>query len=447
MLPLLLSSLLLPGCLDKAARETTGEQGGGQGGAGSSALLGIGLSPNNPVVSIGETVEFEVKAYYEDTSYEVITDQISWTITEPRVAGGHGGVITALAEGVSDVIATHPDGLSAKVELTVVGEGAQVTDVEMSPAELELAVGDYAQLSAIATYDDGNVGNLAGSCDWSSDDGGVAAVDTSGGVTGRGEGTTTVRAGCDGQEISARVEVVAEGTAAGQPDLHIDLFEADVDGDAVEYTLLVENRGDAGAAGFYVDLYLDRDSTPAGGGTGYDGFTWISSLAAGGYTLVYIDLEGVAAGTWSSYAYADPEGWVDESDESNNVAGPIAVSVAGSGGGTVEGSDLTITYFDAVSDGSYTYYEMEIANLGDTTAYNFWLDLYLDAWGSPDVCEEGDLFAFIEELGPGEYAAFEADVDDGPWWYWDSYLVVDTCDDVDEANESNNEVMLTIYPE
>jgi hypothetical protein len=67
---------------------------------------------------------------------------------------------------------------------------------------------------------------------------------------------------------------------------------------------------------------------------------------------VPLELTGLAPGAYSSWTYADPEQWVDESDDGNNIAGPLQVQIAGSG---IEGPELEITYFDAISDGSYTY--------------------------------------------------------------------------------------------
>ena len=440
---MLLSTLILLGCLDPNARESSDQPGPG-GGAGGSELLGLGLAPNDPIVSIGETVEFEVKAYYADTTYAIITDQILWVSTEPRVADFKGGpVATALSEGVSDIIATFEDGVSAKVELTVVGEGVEVTQLAMSPTSLEIREGEYAQLSAIATYSDGTSGNLAGSCDWSSDDTGVAAVDDAGGVTGRGKGDTTVRASCDGYDVQAPVAVLDEDAQVSPADLKVTRMEVAINGYDVEYTVSVENIGGSGAAGFYVDLYLDH--YPDFSGEDYDGYAYVASLAAGANIQALVDLEGLSAGSYGSYTLVDPEGASGESNTQNNLLGPLEFTVESPT--SAIGPELTITYFDGATDGDYTLYEMEIANIGDTTAYNFWIDLYYDT-GTPDVCEEGDLYAFVEELGPGEYAAFEADVDDGPSWYWswDSALVVDSCDDVAESNEGNNIAWITLEP-
>ena len=438
---MLLYTMLLLGCLDPNARQSTGEGGGGGGGGGGSELLGLGLAPNDPIVSIGETVEFEVKAYYADTTYEIITDQVQWVSTESRVAEFKGGpVATALAEGVSDIIATFGDGVSAKVELTVVGEGVSVDELAMSPSSLEIREGEYAQLSAIATYSDGTSGNLAGSCDWSSDSTGVAAVDDAGGVTGRGRGDTVVRASCAGYDVQAPVTVLDEDAQVSPADLKVTRMEVAINGYDVEYTVSVENIGGSGAAGFYVDLYLDH--YPDFTGEDYDGYAYIAGLAAGANIQALIDFEGLPAGDYASYTIADPEGVSGDSSSTNNLLGPLEFTVEAPT--SVVGPELTITYFDGLTDGDYTYYQMQILNAGDTPAYNFWLDLHFDTGSAPDTCDEGDLYAFIEELGPGEYGDFEAEVEDGPWWYWDSALVVDSCDDVVESNESNNIAWITL---
>ena len=105
------------------------------------------------------------------------------------------------------------------------------------------------------------------------------------------------------------------------------------------------------------------------------------------------------------------------------------------------GPELTITYFDAVTGGGVVTYQMEVANAGDATAHNFWVDLHIDTDG-PALCEEGDLYAFVETLAPGEKAAFEAEVEGSPSG-WSSAFVVDSCDDVAESNEGNNIAWVT----
>jgi hypothetical protein len=89
---------------------------------------------------------------------------------------------------------------------------------------------------------------------------------------------------------------------------------------------------------------------------------------------------------------------------------------------------------------------MEITNRGDEAAAEFWLDLYFDRYSTPDVCEDGDLYGWVEYIGPGETLGFEAEIDDGPTAWWDSALYVDTCDDIAEADESNNIEWVTVYP-
>ncbi|MBT3218458.1 MAG: hypothetical protein HN348_05155 [Proteobacteria bacterium] len=110
--------------------------------------------------------------------------------------------------------------------------------------------------------------------------------------------------------------------------------------------------------------------------------------------------------------------------------------------------DLLITAFEGVSDGWWTEYTVTIRNDGETAATGFWLDLWYDRYTTPTFCEYGDEYVWVEGLEPDESATYTTSLDDGPWYYWDSVVLVDSCDDVTEKDETNNiawEEVLTYY--
>jgi len=408
-------------------------------------LLGIGLSPSNPVMVVNETISFEAKAFYADYTNEVITNEVDWVSTDERVATVDGsGRTTALAEGSASIIASYVDGMSAKVELTV--SGADVSSVSLSPSTVDVEVGDRVQLVANATFSDGTTGNIAASCDWTSPDAGVAQVDDAGLVTGNGEGSTQVSASYGSLSISpATVNVVAEGTQLPDPDIKITSFQASATGDTVSYTMTVENTGGGYASDFYVDVYLDRGSAPTYGDA-YDGFGWVPGLAAGESTPLYVDLYEVGSGSYSSWALADSDQFVDESNENNNDAGPASVSVSSGSSGY---ANLEITEFDAVSDGYYTLYTIEITNTGGADSGSFYVDLFLDQWSTPVVGDDGDYWGEVDNLEPGESVSWEPELDFGPYhysyYYWNSWLFADSYDMVYESNEDDNIEFLEVW--
>jgi len=155
--------------------------------------------------------------------------------------------------------------------------------------------------------------------------------------------------------------LVAKGYAPPAPDLVIERIVAA--GSQVQ--VVIRNRGDAAVAAadeFWVDLYINPSHAPAYNQTwpllGSQGATWgvtapALPLAAGGvFTLTtsggyYWPTKShivwpLAAGT-AVYAQVDSAnaatayGAVQESDESNNVGGPVAATAAGAGRNPAEG--------------------------------------------------------------------------------------------------------------
>lgn len=401
-------------------------------------LLGIGLSPNNPIMQVDETVAFEAKAFYADYSNQVITGEVDWVSTDERVATiGADGRATAHTAGSADIIASYVDGMSARVELTV--SGADISSVSLSPSNVDVEVGSRVQLVANATFSDGSTGNVAGSCDWSSGDSGIAQVDGGGLVTGAGEGSTQVSASYSGLSISpATVNVVAEGTELPVPDLDIRDIQASVSGDEVSYLFTVQNAGSGYASEFYVDLFLNPGGSP-GQDSAADAWGWVPGLAAGETTEVWVDLFDVDAGSYASYGWADKDAWVEESDEGNNKHGPVDVTVSTGASGY---PNLAITTFEGISDGYYTVYEIEVTNTGGADTGPFYIDLFLDQYDSPEVYDDGDLWGEVDNLAPGESVTFEPELDFGPYHhgysYWDSWIFADSYDEVFESDEGDN---------
>ncbi len=441
--PALLASavLLLAGC-PKGGDTADGADGG---------LLGIGLSPNDPIMLVDESIEFEAKAFYDDYSSAVITTEVDWVSSDERVAvveddGPDKGYCTALAEGTADIIATYADGMSARVQLTVTG--AEVTGISLSPSSVDVRVGDRVQLVATASFDDGSSGNVSGSCGWSSDSSAVASVDGAGLVTGESEGSTQVRASYSGFSIDpTSVTVVSEGTDLPDPDLRISSLDATVSGDTVSYSLVVDNDGGGYASEFYVDLFLDPGGEP-GSSDMYDGFAWVPGLAAGESTPVYVDLYDVDAGAYGSWAWADADGFVEESNEDNNTEGPVSVTVSSGSSGY---ADLAISSFEGLSDGYYTVYSVVVTNNGGTASGDFYLDLFVDSLYEPEIYDDGDLWVDVPSLAPGESYTWEPDIEYGPYdyyyYYWYSWVLADSYDEVYESDESNNTELIEVWAE
>ena len=132
---------------------------------------------------------------------------------------------------------------------------------------------------------------------------------------------------------------------------------------------------------------------------------------------------------------AIPEGSLGEN---NNIWGPEPVSVS-DGGGPI-GPDLSISYLHAYvqANQSQVLYIIDVTNTGDETAENFSLGVYSNPSFPPVAPAVADEELPILSLPPGETAYLSVIVRDLPEDYWQSYVLADRANSIDESNESNN---------
>jgi hypothetical protein len=112
-----------------------------------------------------------------------------------------------------------------------------------------------------------------------------------------------------------------------QPDLTIKSFNATVSGTSVDYAIEVCNVGGAAALLFRVDLYYNRLLAPGPLQVG-DQNAFILSLGAGACQVVKRSHQNAPVAIYSSWAFCDTLGTVQELSEANNAAGPKVVTVA-----------------------------------------------------------------------------------------------------------------------
>jgi hypothetical protein len=94
-------------------------------------------------------------------------------------------------------------------------------------------------------------------------------------------------------------------------------------GEPIEVRVTVTNQGSDDAGGFYVDVYKNLDTVPKlvfG-----DIYMHVSGLPAGASTNVVLEVTYYAAGEYKLWAQVDLDKSVDESNEGNNIYGPVSV--------------------------------------------------------------------------------------------------------------------------
>lgn len=163
----------------------------------------IRLSHSCETMAIGETLQLGAVLEPEN----VTNRNLSWTSTNPNVATVNPtGLIHALAQGTTQIIATTTDGsnLSAICEITVEKQFIEITQIQISPSSARISVGKSVKLNAIITPGDATSTNVL----WSSTNTSVATVSQDGNVEAIAEGEAVIIASIqDGSNLSATCNI------------------------------------------------------------------------------------------------------------------------------------------------------------------------------------------------------------------------------------------------
>jgi len=421
-----------------------------------SSLIGIGVGPQHPTVTLGESLQFTATGFYNDQTTRDITDTVEWYSDNPSVlevsnsldSEGSG---TTLSSGQSQVSAEFYGLSSPAVRVSVIQ--ASVDDLALSPASVILHQGQRVQLQAQASFSDGSHGNVSGSVVWMTDTPSVATVNSSGEAKAEGLGTAQIsglyQAGLKEFESNPTLVTVVDGDVViDDADLRIIGLSASSSGDTVSYSVQVKNSGGTPASGIWVDVWLNRTAAPPNPPTSGDGHQMIDLLAPGETQSVAIDLVGISPGNYQSWIMVDSfdSSFEGNLGENNNLWGPESVSVSG-GSGPI-GPDLSITYLQAFvqSAQGQVLYIIDVSNTGDEIAESFSVGVYANPSFPPVAPSTADEDLPIPNLGPGDTAYLSVIVRDVPSDYWQSYVLADRGGAVGEPNENNNLATFQVVP-
>lgn len=119
-------------------------------------------------------------------------------------------------------------------------------------------------------------------------------------------------------------------TAVAQPDLVVLSIETDPlkpdAGETVNVYVTVKNEASVAAGGFRIDWYADLGLPPPPSQVG-DAYESVSSLAAGATHTMSTIYTYSTPGIYNMYAQVDTNQEVTESNENNNVIGPVSIVV------------------------------------------------------------------------------------------------------------------------
>ncbi|MCP4543882.1 MAG: hypothetical protein GY832_42755, partial [Chloroflexi bacterium] len=209
----------------------------------------------------------------------------------------------------------------------------------------------------------------------------------------------------------------------------------------------IANTGTAYALGdFLVDWYADP-STPPISTTSGDG-TWTrSGLGTGRTILLTTTYTLTTAGTHTFYAQIDRTNVVTESDEMDNLTGPLTLIAS-----VMPQPDLVVIGLSVAPTiptlGQPVTLTVQIKNRGTlSTTADVRVDGYVDPVAVPGAGETGDVFTTIASLDPGQSVVVQLPYTFTTGEQHTLYAQVDALDVVSESIENNNvSEPLTVTP-
>jgi len=430
--------------------------GPGPGGTLPANLVGIGVSPNDPKVTVGEELHFTATGYYSDQTTRDITDTVDWTSSDTAVVEVSSSIDqegrgVTVGTGFARVKAAFFDLESNQVKVSVTE--ATIDELVLSPETGTLHAGESLQLQADASFSDGSRGNVSGSVRWITEDPSVATITATGRVDAVAEGTVDIVAVFDtsdgGIEGSpSTISVVGGDVTIEQADVRLVGVTVVALDDVVRYSLELKNSGGSPASSFWVDSWLNRTGAPPPPPTTGDAYQFVDLLEPGETKVIDIEAAGVAPGVYSSWILLDsyaniPEGSIGEN---NNVHGPYSVNVSADGGSI--GPELSVSYVQAFvqSAQDQVLFIVDITNTGDEPSGEFELGVFSNPTFPPAVGDDPDESLTVDSIPSGETAFLDLTVRSVPESWWQSYVFADHAGDVEELNESNNVASFQVVP-
>lgn len=152
----------------------------------NTAVETVTVSPTSATIGVGGTVDLSATVSPDDAADKTIT----WSSNDTDIAtvDSKTGVVTGVAAGEVDIIATSSNGKTGKCELTVTA-AVPVTSVTLNKTATTLLVDQTETLTATIAPDDATVKTVT----WTSSDETVATVED-GVVTAKKVGTATITA-------------------------------------------------------------------------------------------------------------------------------------------------------------------------------------------------------------------------------------------------------------
>ncbi len=164
-----------------------------------AALVSITVTPSNPSVGVGLTLQFTATGTFDDQSTADLTSSVTWHISASSVAtiDATTGLATGVSVGTTSISATEDGVTSTAVELGVTPPPALVSIAVTPNAGVSIGKGQSLQFTATGTFVDGSTADLTTAVSWASSLESVATIDSAGLATGVAVGTSSITAMLD----------------------------------------------------------------------------------------------------------------------------------------------------------------------------------------------------------------------------------------------------------
>ena len=170
----------------------------------------ITLNTASLTLDVGDTFYLDPTILPVEASGLILT----WKSSDETVATVANGYVTAVGSGSAEITAYANDGSNATASCSVTVNPVLVSSIVLSDTSIELLAGQTYALSATAYPADADNPTII----WASNNAAVATVTSSGVVTGKASGTTTIQASADdgsGVVAYCTVNVTTRQQAAG----------------------------------------------------------------------------------------------------------------------------------------------------------------------------------------------------------------------------------------
>ncbi|MBY5981558.1 Ig-like domain-containing protein [Ferrimonas balearica] len=176
----------------------------------AAVVTALQVTPSPLSLAKGRQQPLVATARYSDNTTADVTSSATWISADTaRVTVTAAGLLSAVNLGDTTVTANLSGVTSNRVAVTVTA--AVITAIQVTPSPVQLAKGNRADLTAMASYSDGTSADVTDSVAWRSADTAVVTVADTGQLTAVAAGNTTVTARQAG--VTSNVVQVEVGAA------------------------------------------------------------------------------------------------------------------------------------------------------------------------------------------------------------------------------------------